>query len=113
MKNIFSLIGVAGTIWVGYILLRNSTLNQGIAELNGRLFGNLSTAFSTKEKPVVFIADNTKPTMMDDSGMVPKPAMKVINDLDWGLNKKSTSEDMFTQEGRLANAGWGNKEIIA
>ncbi len=112
MKKIFSIVGVGATIWVAYVLLKNKDLKSGLDDVKNRLSGFVKGSNGKPEMQTKVVVSSDKPQMIDDSGMVPKPAMTVINNLDWGTKKISSSEDMFTEQGRLDNSAWGNKETI-
>ncbi len=103
----FRIIGVAATVWAAYIVLKNKDFNAGITDLKNRVIGDmpLKPTMVTPSVPVTTVV-NTNTSVPSESA-----AVKAVTDkLDWGIQ---TSQDVFTPQGRAANADWTGNIINA
>lgn len=105
--KIFSFIGIAATVWVGYVIVKNQGLQSGWADLQNRLFG---TPTVTSPAPTASLSLNIAPTSPSVSTPIVTTSTtnqsignNIINNLDWGVNKISTAPDYFTSQGKAAN----------
>ncbi len=100
--KLFSYIGIAGTIWAGYIVLKNRNLEDGFADLKRRL----SMGVDVKQ---------SKPAMAKTiDAPAPEKIAKAVNDhVDWENDPKiSSSVNAFTEQERKANENWPNQSAV-
>jgi hypothetical protein len=118
--KVFNIIGIAATIWVGYILLNSDSLNAGLNEVKKRVVGDIDPVDRTKE---IIVTSGVKkspsavatidPTLKGLSNSEANATQVIKNNLDFGVNSISTTPDQFTKEGRAQYQDWQINKINA
>ena len=123
--KIFNLIGIAATIWAGYILVTSDSIDEGINNIKKSLYDPIdrsreiitiptATTVITKidktvEPVVATINENLSALPVDEA----VNTQKVIDNADWGNDVIPTTADVFTQKARAQNSDWSTNVINA
>ena len=106
----FSIIGMAATAWVAWVILKDGSVQAGLADLKSRIMG-IPTTKTTVSVTVPALGTLTSSSSTTNTASSNNSTISnIANSLDWGVNGINTSPDTFTPQGRaaVASSSWSN-----